>query len=259
MSALSWEDRDFKRAVIISVSAHLALFILILVSPYFPKPGHKGMIHYVNVMTFPGRGGGGGQSTEPVETELPARESLRDLTTPQKLEQQKPPSLTHPVEKPKRGRTQNKPKKTSIQKRQQSSAKSSGQENSQTGSGSGLRVGIGVGAGGGFGFGSEYSSQIGLSSFPFSYYLQTLQDRISSSWYTSQIRTGITGKLVTTVMFKIFRKGNISEPEILETSGNRTMDLSARRAIRNAADFPPLPREYQDDYLIIRLIFEHNR
>ena len=52
MSALVHDDRAFKRAIIISVSAHLALFILILISPYLPKPSRRGMVHYVNVISL---------------------------------------------------------------------------------------------------------------------------------------------------------------------------------------------------------------
>jgi len=54
------EFKAFRRALIISVSAHLALFIFILISPYIPTHSKKGMIHYVNVVSFPGGGGGGG-------------------------------------------------------------------------------------------------------------------------------------------------------------------------------------------------------
>lgn len=257
MSALVQEDREFKKAVIISVFAHLTLFILILISPYLPKPSRRGMVHYVNIISLGGGGGGlGNQAEQTVETAVPQRESLRDLTTPQSLLQEKPPSLTYPVEKPKRDRKPKTGKKSSIQKSQPSAAKKTSSE----GGTSGVRIGIGSGTGsGGVGFGSEYSSQIGLSTFPFTYYLQTIHGRISSNWYTSQIKTGITGNLHTTILFKIFRNGNVSEPEIVESSRNRTMDLSAIRAVRSAAPFPPLPNDYEEEYLIVRLIFEHNR
>jgi TonB family protein len=194
-----------------------------------------------------------------VEPSVPRRESLRDLTTPQQLQQEKPPSLSYPVVKPKRDKKPKAKKKTTIQKPQQPSSKGSSDE-SRRGASTGVRIGIGDGSGSsGFGFGSEYASQIGLSTFPFTYYLQTIHSRISNNWYLSQIKTGITGSLHTTILFKIFRSGHISQPEVVESSRNRTMDLSAIRAVRSAAPFPPLPNEYDDEYLIIRLIFEHNQ
>ncbi len=230
------------------------------------------MIHYVNVISFPG-GGGGGESSgggpraeeNLAETAVPQREMLRDLTTPQKLQQESPSSLRHPVEKPKRERKPPSEKKAVIQKTQKppdsSSPKSADGVNSEAGSGtgSGVRIGIGSGSGGGGGFGSEFSSQIGLSNFPYTYYLQTIHGKISGNWYTSQISPGVTGDFHTTVYFKIFRNGEISTLEIKERSGIRSLDLSALRAIQSSAPFPPLPNDYEGDFLGIHLIFEHNK
>lgn len=271
------EFKAFRRALIISVSAHLALFIFILISPYIPTHSKKGMIHYVNVVSFPGGGGGGGggapgpppgestQSETLGETALPERESLSDLTVPKALEQQES-SLRYPVDKPKREKKTDVEKKSVIQKSTKTlQAKSkSGRSDSGSGTvgggGSGLRIGVGGGSGsGGIGFGSEYSSQIGMSSFPYTWYLQTLHSRISSNWFTSRIRTGLSGDYFTTISFRIYKDGHISEPEILESSNVKSLDLSAIRAVRSSAPFPPLPTEYKDEYLLIRIIFEHTK
>jgi len=272
MATVSHGDLNFKRALVVSISFHLALFLLILLSPYFPKSPKKEMIHYVNVISFPGSGGGGGSSgggsrTEEklIETAVPHRETLRDLTTPQKLQQESSSTLRHPVEKPKREKTPPSEKKAVIQKTQKSpessSSKTSEGVDSKTGSGAGtgVRIGIGSGPGGGGGFGSELSSQIGLSNFPYTYYLQTIHGKISGNWYTSQISPGVTGEFHTTVYFKIFRNGEISSLEIRERSGIRSLDLSALRAILSSAPFPPLPNDYEEDFLGIHLIFEHNK
>ena len=105
----------FKKFIYISIAAHILLFLLILTSPQLPSFGRKRMIHYVSLVSFGGGGGGGGggspggssapaakKTEELAETVAPARETLRDLTTPQKLEQQSLSSLRYPVEKPKR-------------------------------------------------------------------------------------------------------------------------------------------------------------
>jgi len=271
VAVLSQENQNFKRSLVFSISVHLALFCLILLSPYFPKSQKKGMIHYVNVVSFPRGGGGGGSpggQTQPgeeklAETAVPERETLRDLTTPQKLEQESPTVLRHPVEKPKRERTPPSEKKAVIQKTQKLSESSSSKKTdttaSRSGSGTGTGVRIGIGSGPGGGFGSEFSNQIGLSNFPYTYYLQMIHGKISSNWYTSQVSPGITGDFHTTVYFKIYRNGEISTPEIIESSGIRSLDLSARRAIQSSAPFPPLPNDYEGEYLGIHLIFEHNK
>jgi len=272
------EFKAFRQALIISASAHLALFIFILISPYIPTHSKKGMVHYVNVVSFPGGGGGGGgggapggppgessQSETLGETPLPERESLRDLTVPKALEQQEP-SLRYPVDKPKREKQTDTEKKSVIQKSEKTSQAKTKSGQSDSGSeaggsgGSGLRIGVGGGSGsGGIGFGSEYSSQIGMSSFPYTWYLQTLHSRISSNWFTSRIQTGLSGEYFTTISFRIYKDGHISEPEILESSNVRSLDLSAIRAVRSSAPFPPLPAEYKEEYLLIRIIFEHTK
>jgi len=271
MTALNREHKTFKKAIIFSFTAHLCLFIFILLSPYFPKSSSKGMIQYVNIISFPGEGGGqgggpgGGGSGSGVITNIPARESLKELTTPQKFQQEPPSSLTYPVEKPKKESNLPENKKTVIQKSKKSIPKSSTTKDSgidygtKKNSGSGLRIGgIGTGSGGGGGFGSEYSSQIGLSNFPFTYYLQIIHGKISSNWYISQISPGIKGSFHTTIFFKIFKDGRISEPKIEESSKIRSLDLSAIRAVRSSTPFPPLPKDYEDEYLGIHLIFEHS-
>lgn len=267
MAVISREN-NFKRSVYISIFIHAALFLLILLAPYLPKSDRQGMIHYVNVMSFGGGGGGGGgggsqpeaAAAELSETQVPQRERLQDLTTPQKLEQQKPPAMTYPVDKPKRDNTPDQPKKAVITKAPATKTKK--KSPSQAGSGSGLSLGIGIGDGsgsGGTGFGPGFGSGTGFSNIPYAYFLQNLSDRISSEWMTAQIRTGLSGEYHTVVQFRIFRDGRISDPEIKERSGVRTMDMSAVRAIRNAAPFPPLPREYEDEYMQIILYFEHKK
>ena len=269
MATANQEFGSFKKAIRLSVTVHIMLVILIVISPYLPKTSKKGMIHYVNVISLPGGGGGssgGGGRTEKrvAETEVPQRETLRDLTTPQKLQQENPAALRHPTEKPKKEKTPPAKKKDVIQKAAKNSSKdtAANKESSTgtgTGTGSGVPIGIGEGKGSGVGFGSEFSGQIGLSSFPYTYYLQVVHTRISGNWFTSQISPGVAGEFHTTVSFRIFRGGEISSPEIKEKSGIRALDLSAIRAIHSSAPFPPLPREYEGEYLGITLIFWHKK
>lgn len=270
MATINQEFGSFKGAIRLSITVHIMLLILIVISPYLPKTSKKGMVHYVNVISFPGGGGGGssGGGAKPEktlsDTEVPHRETLRDLTTPQKLQQENPAALRHPAEKPKKERTRPTKKKDVIQKAPKTSSKdSSATKESSTGTGtetgSGVPIGVGEGSGSGVGFGSEFSGQIGLSSFPYTYYLQVIHTRISGNWFTSQISPGIAGEFHTTLSFRISRSGEISSPEIKEKSGIRALDLSAIRAIHSSAPFPPLPRDYEGEYLGITLIFWHKK
>ncbi len=278
MLTLTRNNTGFKRAVFFSLVAHLTLFFLVIFSPHFPKPRKKGMIHYVNLVSLPGGGGGpigkggpGGREEKVAETQLPKRETLRDLTTPQKLEPEIKSSLRHPVEKPKKEDKPKIEKKAVIQKKTDQVATDSvpteGIEKGEgkgTGTGGGVRIGVGGGPGSGSGgvgdgLGSSFSSQIGLSNFPFTYYLQIITARVSGNWFTSLVDPGIKGNFQTTVYFKIHKSGQISDLKIQESSGVRSLDLSAMRAVQTSSPFPPLPIDYEDEYLGIYLIFEHSK
>ncbi len=269
MTALGRDFPAFRIAVVSSVTAHAALFLLLLFSPHLPATSKKEMIHYVNVISFPGGGGpsaaGGGEKI--VETPLPKKLALKDLTTLSKLEQEPASSLRYPVKKPQK-EAKVKPEKTaSIQKEQkagEAAEATSGEAGTGSGSGtgggpgSGIRIGGGEGAGIGPGFSSAFSSQIGLSNFPFTYYLQIIIDKVSSNWFTSLIEPGISGNFRATVYFKIHRDGKISDIKIQESSGIASLDLSALRAVQSSS-FPPLPRDYEGEFLAIYLIFEHSK
>ena len=127
MTALDRDRIMFKRSVVFSITAHLVVFLLFILSPYLPKSSQKEMIHYVNLVSIPGGGGGGGggapggvrgEEERIEETPAPKRETLRDLTTPQKLQERSASTLRHPVDKPKK-ETKPKPEKKAVIQKQQ--------------------------------------------------------------------------------------------------------------------------------------------
>ncbi len=293
---LGTNERPFKRAMYWSAGFHVVLLVLIIVNPSLPKPRKTNQFYYINFGGGGngGSGGGGGGITAvktPEETLAPTEvkpQLLRDLTALQKLQQAPPPSssLRFPVDKPKR-EVKPKPdtKKTEISKVDPSAAKAAadkaaaakaGASASQGGAagakgatiaapqggGSGLTIGggkpgFGEGAGGG-GIGG-LADQIGESNFPFNWYLQTVRDKISSNWFESLVDPGVSGTFQVAVYFRIFKDGSISTVDIRESSGIKTLDQSAVRAVMRSANFPPLPDGYGESYLGIILIFEHSK
>lgn len=254
-------NSGFKGAIITSVVLHLLILILLITSPTLPRPTKKGMIYYLplNLVGPPGGGGGGGgESGAPgAKTSASNRPSLRDLTAIQKKAPEAPSSsLRYPVDK-KTASKKPAEKKTVISK-PQSETVAEGQQTGGTGTGpagSGLRIGVGPGPGGpGTG---GWGGNFDLSAFPFTYYLQIIQDKISSNWFTSLIDPGTSGEFQCMIFFKIFRDGRIADLQIEISSGSRSFDLSALRAVQNASPFPPLPREFESEYLGVHLIFEH--
>lgn len=262
--------KAFKRAIVISVILHTAFFVMIVVSPSLPISSKKDIFHYVPVslISIPGGGGGGGgggirqpETQEIGVTEVP-KETLRDLTTLEKLQETQEPALTYPVEKLQKEKKPKTEKKAAINKPQpktttKTSAKKSSTQGTGTSPGSGLRIGVGEGPGGeGYGFG--YGDPYGTSSFPFAYYLQMVRDKISANWFSSLVNPGVSGGIRTVIYFRIYRDGHCSDFKVQEDSGYRSFNLSALRAIQSAT-FPPLPSDYEGEYLGIYLIFEHTK
>lgn len=261
------ENKSFKRAIYASLFAHLALFLLILVSPTLPKSSKKGMIHYIPLSFVAPGGGGGGGGTPPAGPPAapPKKETLRDLTTPQKVQQEAKSSRRYPVEKPKKEPQQKTEKKAAITKPEPSPPEAAkegaasggvtgGTGSGEPGMGTGLRIGTGSGPGG-----PGYGGSFGLSNFPYTYYLQIITDRVSTNWFTSLVDPGVSGNFQTVIYFKINRDGQVTDLKIEEPSGITPLDLSALRAVKAASPFPPLPRDYEDSYLAIHLIFEHSK
>jgi TonB family protein len=253
--------KAFKRAVAVSAAAHALLLVLIAASPRLPLSRKPGMVHYIplNLGGLPGGKGGGGLKPGPARSaDVPVpKDSLRDLTTVQKLQDQPRSDLRYPADKPTRDKTAEKKAAVSAP---QPGAKTAAQPSGQAaGRGGGSGVRIGTGEGGGEGFGTGLSSQIGLSDFPYTYYLQIITDRVSSNWFTSLVDPGVKGDFQSVVHFQIFRNGQISDVRIHESSGLRSLDQSAVRSVQRSAPFPPLPRDYERDQLGIYLIFEHSR
>jgi len=266
-------SKAFQRSLFVSALLHTALIIVIFASPSLAPAPKKGLVQYVNFIGFPGSGGGTGgrpgggyeavvanpQPLPPAKT----RESLRDLTVPQKAKAESQDAMRYPVDKPKNAK-KTEEKKAVITKPAPSAAAAAGPETGAPGkqggqsAGFGLRFGTGGAGGGGTGGGSGTGGDpYGLSGFPFTYYLQIISDRITSNWFGSLVDPGGEGQFQTQVGFKIYRNGQVADLKVEVSSGIEAFDLSAQRAIQTSAPFPALPSEYDGQYLVIHLIFEH--
>ncbi len=260
----------FRRAVIISTILHTCLLLLLVFSPSLPRPAKKGMIHYLplSLVGMPGGGGGGGGGGEGAlkggaQPAPPAKASLRDLTSIQKKIAETPTSsLRYPTEK-KTASRKTAEKKTVISKPQPEAGATGTSESASTGAasgaGSGIRIGVGPGPGSGWGGEGWGGENFGLSAFPFTYYLQIIRDRISTNWFTSLIDPGVSGQFQCVIFFKILRDGRITDLQVEYSSGLRTLDISALRAVQNSSPFPPLPRDFEGEFLGLHIIFEHIR
>jgi TonB family protein len=275
---LGTDDRAFKRAMVFSAAVHFVLLALIVVNPSLPNPRKNVPFYYVNLVGSPGGGSGaggrGGITAAPpaAETSIAPTEvkpqTLRDLTTVQKLQMDQPSStLRFPVDKPKREPKPAPAKKTEISKVDPSAKAAAaktppGKANAAAGTstgGAGLSIGAGkpgFGEGTGSGLGG-LADQIGNSDFPYTWYSDRVRGMISDNWFESLIDPGVSGTFQVAVYFRIFKDGSISSVDVKETSGIKSLDQSAVRAIMRSANFPHLPDDYNEPYLGIVLIFEY--
>lgn len=116
-----------------------------------------------------------------------------------------------------------------------------------------------------FTMGSSTSGGLGFSGpggdfgGRFPWYVQAVRNRISSNWLQSTVDPGVAWAPRAVVTFQILRDGHIANIELLRSSGNASVDNSARRAILSSSPLAPLPGEYSGSYVSVEFWFEFRR
>ncbi len=87
--------------------------------------------------------------------------------------------------------------------------------------------------------------------FRYHGYLQRLRERIEHIWRYPEdaARNGIYGDLY--IRFTITKNGKLGSVELVRTSGHRSLDDAAIRALRDAEPYWPLPDEWGSDTFTI--------
>jgi TonB family protein len=98
--------------------------------------------------------------------------------------------------------------------------------------------------------GSGMSLSLEGRPFAFDWYLEQLVRKVRANWRPT------TSVLRATIHFRIDRSGVIQEVEVERPSGNFLFDQAAVRAIEAANPMPPLPRDYDGDWLGVYLDFD---
>lgn len=97
----------------------------------------------------------------------------------------------------------------------------------------------------------EGSVTFDTGGFKYYGYLQRLREKIEGVWRypPDAAQRGIFGDLY--VRFTIRKDGRLGAVELIRTSGHRSLDDAAIRALRDAEPFWPLPEEWNKDGLTI--------
>ncbi len=91
--------------------------------------------------------------------------------------------------------------------------------------------------------------------FPYDAFIARMRSKIAAAW---QVPAGAMGiERAAIVYFRVHRDGNITHVAVEQPSGVFLFDQSCQRAVIQAAPFPPLPRDYDNEYVGVHFSFTY--
>jgi TonB family protein len=249
------EPAGFERMAVVSVAVHVVLLGLALFAPggWFGAAAPQAR----SVMTI-SLGGSRGPQTggmnqiggRPVQEVRPADAPPRpepvrppaarapEMTAPAPNAPRRAPNASSTVTQAPPGASGRTPTRGA-----QVQAGSAVAETGARGQGTGLSSGGGTGGDG---------VQLDVAEFCCPDYLRQMVDRIRANWNDRQ---GITGTVV--VRFTIQRNGALSDVSVFEPSRFEVLNLNAQTAVVRTRQIAPLPLEFPNPSLTIRLTFDY--
>jgi protein TonB len=97
------------------------------------------------------------------------------------------------------------------------------------------------------------SISIDGGNFPFASYISRMRQKIATTWEVPAGTEGLERSAV--VYFRVHRDGSVSNVEVEKSSAIQLFDRSCQRAVIEAAPLPPLPREYNDEFVAVHFSF----
>ena len=89
----------------------------------------------------------------------------------------------------------------------------------------------------------------------FGYYVSAMNRKIAQQWLTQTLDAGAQNKRVY-LTFTIDREGTPGNVRIVQSSGDRTLDQSAVRALERIDTLGPLPEGYSGNFINVQYYFE---
>lgn len=93
------------------------------------------------------------------------------------------------------------------------------------------------------------------NDFPFAHYISRIRRKIAAHWRVPEGSQGEERFCV--IYFRIVRDGTVISTTIEQSSGLFIFDQAAQRAVVRSSPMPPLPQEYNDDYLGVHFSFSY--
>jgi TonB family protein len=92
----------------------------------------------------------------------------------------------------------------------------------------------------------------------YAWYVEAVKRAINQNWMQNTIDPSVRAsrRAHTVVVFRINRDGTVKNIRLDTSSGNRSMDDSAQRALLSIDKFPPLPADYSGSYVDVTFDFD---
>ncbi len=93
----------------------------------------------------------------------------------------------------------------------------------------------------------------------FPSYVDAVRNRISSNWLQSTVDPTVRWAPRADFSFTVLRDGSVTNVQMLQSSGNRSVDNSALRAIQSSSPMSPLPSNYSGSSVTVEFWFDFRR
>ena len=249
------EPTGLQRMIGVSILVHGALIAWVLFAPngLFGRtteaPKQVMTISLAGAGEGPTNGGMTPMASRPVQQAVPAEQiPKREAVRPPAA---KAPEMTLPT-KNTRPTTKPSPPAPAVYSAPDGAKGRTPTKGAQVSNGQSLAVtgargqGFGLSSGGGPGSGST----LDVADFCCPDYIAVMIERIRSAWNSNQGARGVVW-----VKFKIQRNGALTDVNVDAGSGNALLDTAALRAVLATKSLPPLPSQYSNPTLGVRLNF----
>jgi TonB family protein len=93
----------------------------------------------------------------------------------------------------------------------------------------------------------------------FPSYVDGVRNRISQNWLQSTVDPSVRWAPRASFTFQILRDGTITNVQMTQSSGNRSVDSSALRALLSSSPVSPLPSNYSGGSVSVEFYFDFRR
>ena len=93
----------------------------------------------------------------------------------------------------------------------------------------------------------------------FPSYVDAVRNRISSNWLQSTVDPTVRWAPRANFTFQVLKDGTVTNVQMTQSSGNRSVDNSALRAILSSSPVSPLPSGYSGTSVTVEFYFDFRR